>query len=50
MAEALTFREVGGEDIDELAELVADAFTDYRAFAAVGAEPAGGVRSLRLTM
>jgi GNAT superfamily N-acetyltransferase len=39
MAEALTFREVGREDIDQLAALVADAFADYRAFAPAGWRP-----------
>jgi GNAT superfamily N-acetyltransferase len=33
MAEALAFREIARADIDELAALVADAFTAYRVFA-----------------
>ena len=39
MAEALAFREIARDDIDELAVLVADAFVGYRAFAPAGWQP-----------
>jgi GNAT superfamily N-acetyltransferase len=39
MSVALAFREVGRDDIDELAALVAEAFADYRAFAPARWQP-----------
>jgi GNAT superfamily N-acetyltransferase len=39
MAEALVFRKIAHDDIDELAALIADAFVGYRAFASAGWQP-----------
>jgi hypothetical protein len=39
MSEAFAFREINGDDIAELAALVADAFDGYRGFAPAGWQP-----------
>jgi len=39
MSEAFAFREINGDDIAELAILVADAFGGYREFASTGWQP-----------
>jgi GNAT superfamily N-acetyltransferase len=47
VANALTFREIGRDDIDELAALVADAFVGYRAFAPPEWRPPGADQQIR---
>ncbi|HMH46289.1 MAG TPA: GNAT family N-acetyltransferase [Solirubrobacteraceae bacterium] len=48
MAEALAFREIAPNDIDELAALVADAFVSYRAFAPADWQPPSASEQVRV--
>ena len=48
MAGALTFREIGPADIDEVAALVADSFVGYRAFAPADWQPPPASEQIRV--
>jgi GNAT superfamily N-acetyltransferase len=48
MVEALTFREIAPGDIDEMANLVADSFLDYRAFAPADWQPPTASQQIRV--
>lgn len=48
MTEALAFREIVRDDIDEIAALVADAFLGYRAFAPVDWRPPSASEQIRV--